>query len=201
MKMLIAVFALSLITIGNSCNDKKNNHVLNLYKGKNSFTGFNAKLLKEDSLKLEKMLASYNWAKANPENSKRMVFAKSFVQMVEVNERLSDYKIYDYQYCEATKTDTGLVIVFKQYAPYSGAMLFEGINLEFIIRENAFKTSISHWSDTGMRPESKVYYDKLTLWGKNFEKGDTISGRIHVLAIPKKNWRQIFKGNFNAIIR
>jgi hypothetical protein len=202
MKMTISSFFILLLLLGISCTPKKSNHTLNLYKGKSYFTGFNAKLLKEDSLKLEQLCSHRVWSRMDFDFVKNMVFAKSSVQMVEVNKHRSDFEVYDFHYCEATKTDTGLVIRLKQDAPFDRVMRFAGVNVEFTLLGEDFKSRIIHWSDIGPGIlENKVFYDNLTIWGNTLEKGDTISGRIHLIAIAQKDKRQIYKGNFNAIIR
>ena len=199
--MTMPSFFFLLLLLGISCTPKKSNHILKLSKGKSHFTGFNAKLLKEDSLKLERLRTYHVWSRMDFDYVKNMVFAKSFVQMVEIDKHRSDFEVYDYPYCEAIKTDTGLVIRLKQNAPFDG-FRFAGINVEFTLLGEDYKTRIIRWSDAGpMMLGNKVIYDKLTLWGNTFEKGDTISGRIHLIALAQKDKRQIFKGNFDAIIR
>ncbi len=200
MKMLTTAFVLLLASLGNDCNKKKSNHVLNLVKSNPYSKGFNPETLRRDSITLEKVLATYSWARRDTFNAKKMVFAKAFVQMVEVNKHRSDFDVYDYHYCEAIKTDTGLVIRLKQNAPFDGVGRFEGINVEFTLLGEDYKSRILHWSDTGMRPESKVFYDNLTIWGNTLEKGDTISGRVYLMANTQKERRQILKGSFYAII-
>lgn len=198
--LMLAAFVL-LILLASSCHTGKNTHVLKLQKMKaGSFTR-NPIAIKNDQLVFEKTIAKYDWAERDTLATRKMVFAKSYVQMVEVNKHRSDFDVYDYHYCEANKTDSSLVIWLKQYAPYEGIGLYEGIIVEFTISKNDFTSRVHHWSDTGMRPESKVVYDNLILWGNDFEKGDTLNGRIKLLADSQNNNRQIFKGNFNVIVR
>ncbi len=200
MKQLMALTLIVLLAI--SCKQIKPTHHLDLRVGKSHFTGYNAKLLKEDSIKLAKLKASRVWSWHGSSFLETMVFAKSSVQMVEVNKSMTDFNAEDFRYCEATKTDTGLVIRLKQYSPLDDVVLLAGTIVEFSINGEVLKSKVINWSDMGgLGPQSEIVYDNLIIWGNTLEKGDTISGRMHLIANTTTEKRRIFKGNFNAILR
>ncbi|MCC6723862.1 MAG: hypothetical protein IT258_05090 [Saprospiraceae bacterium] len=200
MKQLMALTLIVLLAI--SCKQIKPTHHLDLRLGKSHFKGFNTKLLREDSIKLAKLKASHIWSRHGSSFLETMVFAKSSVQMVEVNKLMTDFNAEDFRYCEATKTDTGLVIRLKQYSPIDDVVLFAGTIVEYSINGEVLKTKVIDWSDVGgLGPQSDIVWDNLIIWGNTLEKGDTISGRMHLIANKNTDKRRIFKGNFNAIIR
>jgi hypothetical protein len=202
MKQLMALTLMVLLAI--SCKQSKPKYILNLHVGKYHFSGFNTKLLKEDSMKLAKLKASHShiWSRHGSSFLETMVFAKSSVQMVEVNKSMTDFNMEDFRYCEATKTDTGLVIRLKQYSPYDEVALYAGTIVEFSVKGEILNTKVIDWSDMGFpRHQPKVVYNNLTIWGNTLETGDTIQGRLKLIANTESTKRRIFKGGFNAIIR
>ncbi len=200
MKILLALFlffSFSQCRLGKQ--PRKNHYFMVASKGHcDNYTNAMIKLV--DSTHAAKLIEKY---RHTPAHAATVAFAKSEVQMVAVKENFSDFTVYDYHYCEAFKTDTALVIRLEQYAPYESMILFEGNDLVFYVNKDDYKTEVVHFSDVkGIgQPKRGAYFDHLTLFTNQWEKGDTLCGRLNVRAYAPQKKRLLFQGDFKAVIQ
>ncbi len=168
---------------------------------------------RRDSLEAQRLIAELN---LNEKAAQTHALAKSDIELLALLDRNTDYQLHRYEKCEASVRDSQLVVTFHYDSWLTGAWHMEGWFLQLRIHPVAdtFSTHIHYFvSDIGgkgkpKKPiESEIQYQQLWLNQPPHAVGDTLCGRLKVLAEytapgrERSTIRQIVKGNFKALIQ
>lgn len=161
------------------------------------------------------LLEAYPWhfEQMDPARRKRILYAKTDMELVRVHPTKKDFTTVRYTKCNARLEADTLIVDFNYNYHREPVVYFEQKLLTLKIWDSSYSASIIHASDVvGMHkvgdkfervpfPETILSELSLTLNQQSFEPGDTIKGTFFGRNLGnEKEWLELSKGNFRAVV-
>ncbi len=169
------------------------------------------------------------WKKSE-ECAKLLSYAKTNVELLRLNKDYTNYRLHQYNSCEANMYNDSIEITIN-FSSFGGGdkIYYESKPIKILVNNSNFSVDITHTSDVVSMikkdgkyvrqpfPKSQIEYAKLSLNKEKYEIGDTIIGNLKVKSIflkeslrkdkktdqwytVKERSNEIAKGNFRAIL-
>lgn len=165
-------------------------------------------VIEKDSIQIDELSNKSNLY--SKEQAEKKVYAKTNVELLALNSNYTNYELHKYKRCSARLKDSIVIVNFHYSDFVNWIWQMEGWWIDLKILKDRFKPEIKYFSDATSgkkdRRISEIEYAELWMSKLDYEKGDTICGKLKIRGDfywkedRKQVSHQILQGSFRAII-
>ena len=163
----------------------------------------------KDSLHFEKILNENPNLIKKKESIQKLIFAKSTIEFLEVNEEKDDFFIIKLPSCQVKKFDDEVFIMFGSYRKYYSDEISKGCSRDVHLYLNngeietviyGMPCAVQGSPFSVFARKYKIFHEEIKLNSIKYSVGDTLCGNILLKASFGEGGEVIMKGEFKAIV-